>query len=270
MARPARRRRPRRRPSGPDAHAGADAATAAPVTVVTLNLRCLIDDWDARLPLIADGLIAAAPDVIALQEVCAAPGGRDALEELVAALVARGAGDPAVTRTTTHLAWDTYDEGLAILAFHPIAAVRVEPLTGGALPRKLLAARIAGPAGALVLGATHLDHQSDAARAAQAAAVAAALDGFAGDAPTLLLGDLNEAPGGGVTSTLEAAGFTDGWRAVHPDDPGATFPSVAPDARIDYVWLRGAAATTATRILVPTGDVAASDHLGVRVTIAAP
>ena len=257
-------------PAGsPDAGAEADAAAAAPLRVVTLNLRCLIDDWDARLPLVADGLAALAPDAIALQEVCAEPGGRDALEELAAALAARGAGDLAQTRTTTHRAWDTYDEGLAILSRHPIAAVRVAPLPAGALPRKILAARLDSPGGPVVLASTHLDHQSETVRAEQAVAAAAALDDLAAGEPALLLGDLNEPPGAGVAAALAGAGFTDAWAAVHPADPGATFPASAPSVRIDYIWARGLTPDAAERVLAePSGAVYPSDHVGVSAALA--
>jgi endonuclease/exonuclease/phosphatase family metal-dependent hydrolase len=251
--------------SEPDA-----ASPSDPLAVVTINTRCLIDDWDARLPLLADGIVAADADVIGLQEVCSLPGGRDALEELVLALAARGAGQYAFTRTTTHLAWDMYDEGLAIVSRHPLGEVRVAPLPAGAIPRKLLAARVMTASGPRVFAVTHLDHQSSSTRGAQAQMVASTLDAFAAGVPSVLVGDLNEAPGGNVTSALELAGFSDAWMAANAAGVGFTFPASAPTVRIDYVWTRGAelAATTADRILMqPQGAVYASDHYGVRAVL---
>jgi endonuclease/exonuclease/phosphatase family metal-dependent hydrolase len=258
-------------PDGPGLPPTDTADVAEPLVVVTINLRCLIDDWDARLPLLVEGLVAAAPDVIGVQEVCAQPGGRDALEELAAALAARDGGELASTRTVTHRAWDAYDEGLAILSRHPIAAVEIVPLPGGVIPRKLLAARVLAPGGPRVLAVTHLDHQSAAARAGQAQTAATALTGFADGAPAVLVGDLNEAPGGGVSGALAAAGLADAWAALHPGDAGFTFPASAPDVRIDYVWTSGDAVRPATieRVLTtPAGAIYASDHLGLRATLA--
>jgi endonuclease/exonuclease/phosphatase family metal-dependent hydrolase len=246
----------------PDA-ARPDAAATAPLTVVTLNLRCLIDDWDARLPVLADGLAATGADVFGLQEVCAEPGGRDALEELLAALAARGVDVAVPVRTTTHLAWDTYQEGLAIVSRHPVAEVAIAALPAGALPRKVLAARIDAPGGPVVVATTHLDHQSGEVRAAQAAAAAAVAGGLAGEAPQILVGDLNEAPGGGVDDALAGAGLADVWATLRPDDAGATFPSSAPEVRIDYVWTAGLQA----RAIAPILDARASDHLGLSATL---
>lgn len=248
----------------------ADApAVAAPLVVVTVNARCLIDDWDARLPVLADGLRASDADVIALQEVCAQPGGRDVLEELIGALAARGANGYAFTRTTTHLAWDMYSEGLALLSRHPIADVRIESLPTSGIPRKLLAARIAAPAGERIVAVTHLDHQSAPTRVQQVQAALTALDAVAA-IPTVVVGDFNEAPGGGVTDALVGGGFGDAWADVRPTDAGHTFPASGPTVRIDYVWTRGETVrpTAIEQILAtPVGTTFASDHVGLRATL---
>lgn len=252
--------------------AGPDAAAPAPLVVVTLNLRCLIDDWEARLPLVADGLATAAPDVIGLEEVCLEPGGRDALEALVAALAARGVTPLASARTVTHRAWDAYDEGLAILSRHPIAEVHVEALPPGAIPRKVLVARIERDGESFAFATTHLDHQDATVRARQAAAAASAVAALAGTGPRILVGDLNEGPGGGVTTALESAAWIDAWAALHPGDPGATFPASNPTARIDYVWTAGALSPQAIErtFAVAVAGVHASDHLGLRAVLSPP
>ena len=255
-----------------DDGAGPDAAAPTPLVVVTLNLRCLIDDWEARLPLVADGLAAAAPDVIGLEEVCLGPGGRDALEALVAALAARGVTSLASARTVTHRAWDAYDEGLAILSRHPIAEVHVETLPPGAIPRKVLVARIERDGEPITFATTHLDHQDAAVRARQAAAASSAVATLAGTGPRVLVGDLNEGPGGGVGAALEDNAWADAWAVLHPGDPGPTFPASNPTARIDYVWIAGALAPQAIErtFAAPVAGVHASDHLGLRAVLAPP
>ncbi len=249
--------------------AAVDATTPAPLVVVTLNLRCLIDGWEARLPVIADGLAAAAPDVIGLEEVCLEPGGRDALEALVGALAARGVAPLASTRTVTHRAWDAYDEGLAILSRHPIGEVRVESLPPGAIPRKVLAARIDRAGDSFAFGTTHLDHQDAAVRARQAAAAATAVARLTSTGPRVLVGDLNEGPGGGVSTAFEANAWVDTWAALHPGDAGPTFPSSSPTARIDYVWVSSSLVPQAIErtFTLPLAGVYASDHLGLRAVL---
>ena len=43
-----------------------------------------------------------------------------------------------------------------------------------------------------------------------------------------------------VMATLAAAGFTDGYRLLHTDDPGFTMPAVEPSVRLDYFMLGSA------------------------------
>jgi hypothetical protein len=42
--------------------------------ILQLNMRCLIDDWDARRSLMAAAIVVADPDLIGLQEVCVGQG----------------------------------------------------------------------------------------------------------------------------------------------------------------------------------------------------
>jgi len=265
--------------TGPPDDADGAADTQTPleaVRVVTLNLRCLSDDWDARLPIIADGLAAVDPDLVGLQEVCEENGVRDALTELIAALEARTGRRYTPYRAVTHRAWSTYDEGIAILSALPLEATQTVALPTGTFPRKVLLARVTRPAGgALVFATTHLDQLDTTTRKLQAEAVGAALDAFGGsDEARVLTGDLNEPPiGGWVHSTLVAAGLTDLWAALHPGDAGATFPARNPVDRIDYVWFAagasGLAGQAIARILTAAvGGVTGSDHLGLAATLA--
>lgn len=236
---------------------------AAPLQIVTLNLRCLLDDWDARLPAIVDVLAELEPDLVGLQEVCVEPRGRNNLQQLAEAL-ARRTGRAYHTRyARTHWSWDQYDEGVGVLTPHRIETHREYALPGGVFPRKLLAARVVSPRGPVVLGSTHLDHRSTDSRGTQAEAVVSGLDAFGGDL-IVLTGDLNETPGGRVTQTLETAGFEDAWRSG--EGPGHTFPATRPRARIDYIWLRGDGATVSSAAVLFRGSEA-SDHLGVGAVI---
>jgi endonuclease/exonuclease/phosphatase family metal-dependent hydrolase len=239
--------------------------------VVSLNLRCLLDEWDRRLPIVVEALADIGPDVVGFQEACAEPGasGRDNLVELVSALEARTGLTYSAVRTVTHRAWDTYDEGLALVSPHELREHRAVDLPAGAFPRKVLLARVTTPAGEVVAATTHLDHQSAETRAAQAAALVAVLDELVGtsDDALVLTGDFNEGPSGSVHPMLRGAGFVDLWDALRPGEPGPTFPADDPQERIDSIWLRPGGSSlvpvTIERILEnPVDGVTGSDHLG--------
>jgi endonuclease/exonuclease/phosphatase family metal-dependent hydrolase len=74
------------------------------------------------------------------------------------------------------------------------------------------------------------------------------------------------------------ASYVDGYRALHPDARGYTFPTWDPHARLDYVFVPGAAAERLRSCEIVGGDEAraASDHypllaeLEVPSTAAAP
>jgi exodeoxyribonuclease-3 len=58
------------------------------------------------------------------------------------------------------------------------------------------------------------------------------------------------------------AGFLDGFRMLHPDDAGHTFPTWRPHVRLDFVFVPGAAAKRLLRCEVVKADglAEASDH----------
>ena len=260
--------------------AGLDAAVHVPdagprpegaVTAVSLNLRCLIDGWDQRLPIIAGELAGLDPDLIGLQEGCVG-GGRDNVGELKAALEAASSKRYQVLWRPTHRAWDMYDEGIAALSALPVLDTADVPLPAGAFPRAVVLMRVQGPKAPWVFGTTHFDHQDGLVRLRQAEAAVRALGDFAPDAaPVLLTGDFNAPPSGPVQPIFTAAGYTDVWAALHPTEGGETFPARSPAERIDYLFLRGGEARAVTRILRdPVGGVTGSDHLGLFGVLTGP
>jgi len=243
-----------------------DAAMATATVVATANIRCLIDDWDQRLPLLVAEIERVRPDVLALQEVCRdTQTGRDALTELLDALSL----DYTAARAQTHLAWDRYEEGIAVLALDPVLSSTVVDLPAGAFPRRAVIARIAAPSGPLVFAGTHLSFGDEraATRAAQLAAVRAAVDTVRGPCDTAVVtGDFNESPNGAAVTAALTHGYADAWAEAHPGDAGATVPSDDPSARIDYILVSAgnAVAGHTERFLdVSQGAIYPSDHLGV-------
>jgi endonuclease/exonuclease/phosphatase family metal-dependent hydrolase len=124
--------------------------------------------------------------------------------------------------------------------------------------------------------ATHLAHGDPAVNRAQATSLVAYID-QAGERPSIVAGDFNA-----TEDVLHsaAAGWTDTYRAVHPDEQGltcciedlSTRSGEALSLRIDYVFLASGSGRIAVkdsrRVLAQParlgeGWLQASDHVGV-------
>ncbi len=248
--------------------AGGEPDAGAPVLrVVSLNLRCLVDDWPARRPILIDALAALDPELLGLQEACAGEG-LDNLAELVAGLEARTGRRYTVHRHITHRAWERFDEGLAIVAAVPVLGAGLVRLPGGVFPRVALVAELDTAQGRLGFGTTHLDHRDAETRRGQAEALATALGARWGAGPAVLTGDFNAGPDEPAHAPLAAAGLVDVWAALRPTEPGFTFPASDPTIRIDYVRARGRRPRRVERLLAaPVGGRFASDHVGLLVEL---
>jgi endonuclease/exonuclease/phosphatase family metal-dependent hydrolase len=244
------------------------------LVVVTLNLRCQADDWPARRPLVLEALARLSPDLIALQEDCAAPGQAPQSLELRAELAARVGRGYAWRRVVTHQAEHEgarFDEGLAVLSAWPLDALA----EGGAVdlyhvnfPRKAQAWTMrVGEAPVHVLAA-HFDYGSGAAGAREGSA-RALLEVLPGGDRAVVLGDLNATPDSAAYATLSAA-LRDLWGEARPDVSGETVPADAPTRRIDYVFASATFGPVRDAVLLDErdGDTWLSDHLGVAVTVA--
>lgn len=89
---------------------------------------------------------------------------------------------------------------------------------------------------------------------------------FIGDrSPASFGGDFNAEDGSPVSQAVLRAGFDDPFTRLGQTPPPPTDPAIAPDKRIDYVWMRG---LTPTRAWV--ADSLASDHRLVIAEIQVP
>lgn len=203
------------------------------VRVLTYNIHHG-EGTDGRFDLerLAEFVRAAAPDLVALQEVDRKTGrssGVDQAGELGRLLdmgVLYGAAMP----------YDGGEYGEAILYRSEIGAVtgtnHALPHSDGREPRAALEAKVRLPDGAeFSFVGTHLDHEKDDAdRVAQAREL---IDLFAGGTtPTLVTGDLNATPEQPPMELLFAS-----FRDAAPS-AGDTYPSDQPTKRIDYVLFR--------------------------------
>jgi endonuclease/exonuclease/phosphatase family metal-dependent hydrolase len=138
--------------------------------------------------------------------------------------------------------------GNAVLSAVPARRRAVHPLPGEGEPRAALEIELELDGRPVRLFCTHWG-LSVPARLSQAAALA---DRVRVGSPAIVVGDLNAAPEAPEIQTLLAAGLR---HATPPDEP--TFPSEAPQHRIDYILISPELESEGGGVLHST----ASDHL---------
>jgi endonuclease/exonuclease/phosphatase family metal-dependent hydrolase len=241
---------------------GACASTPRQPSAPTATDTLRILTWNIHIGRGTDGvldleriarvILAAHPDVVALQEVDSVTrrtGGADAprrLAELTGYDV----------RYAKAMDYDGGGYGVAVLSRMPAAAFRAHPLPADSLhePRTVaeLRARLPRTGLPLLFLATHLDHTADAATRRLQAERIVALFGADSAGVAVLAGDLNDTPGSAALAML-----TRRWHDA--GDAAPTFPAGAPDRKIDYVLYdppRRARVLSARVIAEPV----ASDH----------
>ncbi len=233
----------------------APAPPADPVdpVVITFNLHAGFDErggW--AFDRMMDGLRAARPDVVALQEVSRGwliNGAADLFELSRERLGLHGVPGPTVRN----------DWGSAVFSRRTILSAETAPLPPPMnLSRAVTRAELEPGRGPRVVVATHLHHREGdpAVREQQAAALTAR---FPASPDAVLLGDFNALPESGAFAVLRAAGWTDA-----AGDPGEardapTYPSRDPVRRIDTILVGDAARVAGVEVAPPWG----SDHRAV-------
>lgn len=228
-------------------------------------------DFPARAAAIADEIAKAHPHAIGLQEVSQIdltlpPLGvnihQDFLSTLLAELNERGLAY-AVAAVVPNIEAVPFP-GVSLVDFDVLLVKRgVEVSTttaqnfsnnlgtvapGVILKRGWVTAIVTIDGTELTLASTHLESGNftglDQLRAAQAQELVGSLDPAR---PTVLMGDLNDAPGSLMYQVLVGAGFTDVWRALRPGVVGNTcchagdLSNRVPHLtqRLDYIFARG-------------------------------
>lgn len=152
-----------------------------------------------------------------------------------------------------------YGEGL--LSRKPATAtVKILPAPKGGEPRALIYITYTAGKKQIVFAGTHLCHQYNENRVAQAKEINAV---FASEKkPVVLCGDLNFTPGKEPYNILQTA-----WEdaAVLKGDPQHTFSADTPRVRIDYAWLKKGTKWKVTGVEVL--PVKISDHKPVLITL---
>jgi len=245
-----------------------------PLVVASLNLRCRLDGWSARLPLVVEALARIKPDVVAFQEDCIDSGGPTQAAEIGALLSTYTHRGYEVRHEVTHQATsgnESYDEGVSLLSAHRVQTSHALALPYQNFPRTALAVDVTVRGQALRVYSTHFDYgtSSEAQRTQSAQDIVA-------DLPTtgaaVVAGDLNADPAEPAIAVLAGA-LTDLWTAANPQDPGLTFPATSPAERIDYVFgstQLGTDLLGAKLLNEQQGSTLLSDHLGVAAAATFP
>jgi len=254
--------------------------TQLPAAVGTTWRTVQASDVPGRMSRVANEIVAAGADVVALQEVAlfqtrpllqSAPPttAYDFLQLLLDHL--HGTGHEYVAAgTSTNIDVELPDDtgqrirfvdrdvvlvrsgvqvsGVTTSHYATLAGVSAGSLSA-TIPRGYVSLQVEAEGLAFTLLDTHLEiegfHSVQEAQARELAAVLPA----SGD--LLVMGDLNSAADGSSTASyaiVVGAGLTDPWTLLHPGDPGLTCcfapdlrdPAVALTERIDFVLYRGA------------------------------
>lgn len=209
---------------------------------------------------IAQVIIDAAPDLVALQEVDFRT--RRAKDyDLATELGWRAKMVPLFGRAMPYSGGE-YGEG--VLSKHTLLSSQnvALPHSPGNEPRAALYISTILPSGDTVaFVATHLEHQETSGdRVDQAKAINAHF--LPSSLPIILAGDLNDVPGSEAITLFESM-----WKAsYHLKGPEATFPSDGPEVKIDYVMVYPAHRWEIldTEVIC---DAIASDHCAYLVTL---
>jgi endonuclease/exonuclease/phosphatase family metal-dependent hydrolase len=245
------------------------------IRICTYNLHGVQREDPFRFRRMARDLSRYRPDLIAFQEVINGAGVEDTSGQVSRWLSAMTGEHYRSHFTYCHQFMDRYPEGVAVCARVRATMVKSIDLTTN-LKEGLRPSmdRLAQMVEATMLGrkvilvSVHLDHLSvGEVRLAQAEKLVAEIDGLAatGDCHAVILaGDFNDTQDSPALKCLKDAGYRDAYRAHHRGG-GNTFPTPKPEARIDYILVKGPAEIVSAELILNNPDL--SDHLGVAAVV---
>jgi endonuclease/exonuclease/phosphatase family metal-dependent hydrolase len=275
------------------------------IRICSFNLHGVHDGDPLRYKRIANELAVFDPELVAFQEVISGGGIEDTAAQIAKHLSGVTGDYYRSHFANCHLYMEKYPEGVSVCAKShlekPQSIDLNKGLSGGLKPlmeRFASACEVSIHDKRVVFACVHLDHdQNPKVRLAQAekllneidriycggvidSSAAPGVDSSAtpgvnrGATPgvnrgsglhaTILAGDFNDSEDAPVMAYLREQGFQDAYRSLHHGG-GATFPTVAPHARIDYIMVRGDVRVRAAELVLR--DTGFSDHIGLYAVI---
>jgi maltose 6'-phosphate phosphatase len=257
--------------------------------VLILNLHCYQEDnQDFKLSQIARAIDEQDVDIVCLQEVAELwNGGKGDWETNSAKIINERLKSPFHLVTDwSHLGFDRYREGVAILSRHPIEESRARYVSGSHDPysihsRKVVMARIRVPgAGLINVFSSHLSWWDDGfAEQFENLRQWAANENSGKTVATMLCGDFNIKAGSlGYQRVVESNEYDDQYlsanshktfQAIFETRDSAWPRYLDKDHRIDYLFLRKGSdldVTSAREVFTDHDYGKVSDHFGYLVT----
>jgi len=216
-------------------------------------------------------LSAYRPDLIAFQEVVSGAGIDDTSGQVARWLSAMTGEHYRSHFTYCHQFMEKYPEGVAICGRTALTGVTSIDLTANlakglrpSMDRRAQMAETTLLGKKILLVSVHLDHvEVGGVRLAQAEKLLSEIDKLTGNTDyyaLILAGDFNDVEDSPALKLLKEAGFKDAYRVCH-EAGGNTFAVPKPNARIDYILLKGPAEVVSAEVILNNPDF--SDHLGV-------
>jgi len=275
--------RPGARAEGcPDGCATVSQRRAGPLRVMSLNMLHGFPRFERlteRLDRIADEVRRQDPDVVCLQEVSWVLRLGSAARYL-----ARQTGLNYLYLRANGNRWAIlFEEGEAILsryALRDVEFAELEPRPGLFEHRVVLQVTVLTPWGDVRVFVTHLTNGDAEINRSQVASLMAFV-AASGEEPAVVAGDFNALED---SPQIRGTGWTDTYRAVHPDEAGLTCcvddltqgPDEPLEERIDYIFLTpgtGCAEVVGSQRVLDQplrdneGWLWASDHVGLLSTV---
>ncbi len=216
--------------------------------VVTFNAMGMKPntDWEIRLENTINQLIDLNPDIIGLQEInkyIENSSINNIGEFIMDSLRAHFGFNYQMIFQKTHVSWEMYPEGIAIISKYPITEAGFLDLTPGVFNRKIIGCCINSPLGKINFFTTHLSFRDDHenVRIAQVKEIKHFV--FEKESEwknnrSIITGDFNSTP---KSIPIKEMYNLDATKFIEPQclAKNFTFPSNSPYKKIDYIFING-------------------------------
>ncbi|MCF7823085.1 MAG: endonuclease/exonuclease/phosphatase family protein [Candidatus Marinimicrobia bacterium] len=195
--------------------------------------------FESRLEAIIRELKDLDPDVMGFQEVAQDTSGKNMAYIIADSLSAYSGEDYHVYWQSTHVAYSSYLEGLAIISRLPVVQSGYYDLPPGVFQRKALWSLIDLNGNQLHFFTTHLSYRDEdnELRIKQVQALKSFIETktSSNNGLFILTGDFNCTPQ--TDPIAQLADYSSVWTLENPEQPGFTFPATHPEHKIDYIFM---------------------------------